>query len=82
MPVEELASGLFSVIARFFGYVLIDIMLEILVKGTGYLIIKALPFSNQKEINPDGFQVVIAGFAFWASIIALVFCVLRNMVSV
>ena len=77
MPVEELASGLFSVIGRFFGYLLIDIVLEILVKGVGYLIIKALPFSKKKEIDPEGFQVVIAGLVLWASVIALAFWIIN-----
>ena len=81
MPVEELASDLFSIIGRFFGYLLIDIVLEILVKGVGYLIIKVLPFSKQKEIDPDSFQVVLAGVAFWVLIGVMAYWAVTNMGS-
>lgn len=79
MPVEELASGLFSFLGRIFGYVLIDIVLEILVRGVGYLIIKALPFSKGKEIDPDSSWVLLVGFTFWVLIGVLAYLVVSNM---
>lgn len=79
MPVEELASGLLRIIGRFIAYMLIDLVLEILVKGLGYIIIRVLSFSKEKEINPDDFKVVLAGVVFWALIIALALWVIRSM---
>ena len=81
MPVEELASGLFGFIGRIFGYILIDIVLEILVRGVGYLIIKALPFSNNKEVDPDSFGVLMAGVIFWVLIGVLFYWVVSTMGS-
>ncbi len=65
---DELLSFVFSTIYRFFSYLLMDIILDVLIKGAGYLLIKALPFSKKKTISPDGFLSITLGLIFWVSI--------------
>ena len=82
MPVEELAAGLFSIIGRFIGYLFIEVALEILVKGVGYLIVKAMPYARTKEIDPDCFLVMFFGFVFWCLVAVLVYWLLTGTGSV
>ncbi|QBF82007.1 hypothetical protein EXU30_04295 [Shewanella maritima] len=62
MAVETVAE-IFTGVFRFLFRILNEVLLEFLLKGTGYFICR--PFS--KNINPDGFVVIIAGLVFWGS---------------
>ena len=69
MPIEDLALGLLQVIGRFVVYFLVEIVIEILVKGPGYFIVKAISSpAKRKEINVDGFSVLLAGIIFWGTV--------------
>lgn len=61
MPVEELAAGLLSAVLRVIGAILSDVVLEIIIRGPGYLICRAF----DKNIDADSVLVVVIGFAFW-----------------
>ena len=41
-----------------------DILLEILIKGPGILIMRAIP--GRRHLEPDGARVFAAGLLFWA----------------
>lgn len=68
MPLGDVVAGLFELIGRFFGQVFIEIFLEIIVRGPGYLIARL--FSGSKNTDPDGWLALLLGIAFWAVIAA------------
>lgn len=65
--VGELLGGVFRVAFHF----VVEVILELAVRGVGYLICK--PFS--KTVNPDGFVVVVVGLLFWLVVIVLAFLI-------
>lgn len=65
--VGEIVGGLFRFIARLF----VEIVLEILIKGPGYIICRQF----SKNVNPDGLAVVFVGFIFWVAIGGCVYAV-------
>ncbi|WP_051221618.1 hypothetical protein [Neptunomonas japonica] len=69
--VGELFSGIFKFIFRIF----IEVIVEILIKGLGYLIYR--PFN--KDIDPDGFKVIIVGLIFWIIILFTAYGLMTSM---
>lgn len=67
MPIDELGSGFLAAVFRFLGWIFVDVIIEILIKGLGYLICR--PF---KKVDIDSFIAVIVGLLAWAALIALV----------
>ncbi len=65
MPLGEIAAEIVSPILRFFAQIFGELILEILVKGLGYLICR--PFS--KRVDTDGAIVIVVGLFAWAGII-------------
>ena len=72
MPLGDLASGLFELVGRFIGQILIEFVFEILIQGTGYLIVKYVFFLNQREVDPDGPLATITGLSFWVAIAMII----------
>jgi len=69
MPLGEIAIELTGAVVRVIGHILIDVVLDVAVKGLGYLVCKF--FSKSPE--PDGVIVILVGVATWLVIFALVF---------
>jgi len=65
VPIAEIAGELLGGIFRLLGSFLVDVVLEILIKGLGYVLCR--PFS--KRVNPDGIVVSVAGVVGWLVII-------------
>ena len=61
MPIGEIAGEVLGVVARFLGGLIVDVVLEIAIKGPGYLICRAI----NKEIDSESGWVVIEGIGFW-----------------
>lgn len=64
MPLGEIASEVLGGVFRFVGNVLLEVILEFLIRGPGYLLCKLF----KKDIDPDGGLVVFVGIAFWVVI--------------
>jgi len=60
---EEVAVGIFKFIGRAIVQIFIELILELLIKGPGYLIIKF--FSKINEKDPRENKTVIIGLIFW-----------------
>jgi len=60
--IEDIVGGALKVVGRLLGHFLIEIIFEILLKGPGCLISKQF---TKRELDPDGFIVVITGLLFW-----------------
>ena len=60
MPLGEIAGGIIEIFWRLIA----QLFIEILVKGSGYIIVKTLTFPKPKEVNPDGGVVLFAGIVF------------------
>lgn len=61
MPLGEVAGEVVSGLARLIAHIFLDVVLEILIKGPGYVICR--PFS--RSVDVDGVMVFIAGLLFW-----------------
>jgi len=64
MPVGEIAGELLGGLLRLLVYVLVDIVFELLIKGSGYGICRIFT----KKVDPDGVAAIITGIGFWAVI--------------
>lgn len=60
--IEEVVGGVFKVVVRFLGHILLEIIFELMLKGPGYFICKLF---TKRDLDPDGFVVVLIGFLFW-----------------
>ena len=67
MPIPEIAGELISPVLRFLGYVLIDLILEVLVRGAGRIICR--PFA--RSLDADGGVVLLIGVLFWIGVCVL-----------
>ncbi|UTF60903.1 hypothetical protein [Gilvimarinus sp. DA14] len=72
MPIDEIGSGLIGAIFRFFGWLLLDVVVEVLIKGLGYLLCR--PF---KKVDPDGFTALFVGMLAWVIIIVAVIVIVK-----
>ena len=68
MPLGDIAVQVLGGVFRFIAEVFLNIVLEVLVKGPGYLICRV--FWKAEDIDPDQFKVLVAGLLFWVAIIA------------
>ncbi|GLQ30914.1 hypothetical protein [Litoribrevibacter albus] len=57
----EIVGDIFSGVFRFIIRIFADVILEILIKGFGYLIYR--PFN--KHVDPDGLKVTLVGMVAW-----------------
>lgn len=64
MPFGDIAGEIVGGIFRFLGQILLEIVLEILIKGPGHFICGKF----SRNIDPEGVMVVFAGFMFWGVI--------------
>ncbi len=69
MPLGEIAGEIFGGALRIIGWVLVEVVFEVCIKGLGYLICR--PFS--RSLNPDGMLVVVVGVAVWALILGTLY---------
>ena len=63
--IEDVVEGIFKVLGRFLGYLFLEIIFELLVKGPGYFIAKIFT-KNPPDL--DGFIVIVVGILFWSII--------------
>ncbi len=73
--IEDVFEGMFRVIGRLIGYFVIEIVFEILLKGTGYFITRLFTKNNP---NPEGLLVVFVGAVFWIIIFTLAYSIHIN----
>ncbi len=65
MPLGAIAEGTVRGTIRFFTYILIDIAIDTLIRGPGYLIMK---WAFKTSADSDSFRVLIVGMLFWGLI--------------
>ena len=63
---EDVVAGIFKFIGRAIGQIFIELILELLIKGPGYLITKFFSKTNEKE--PTENKTIIIGLLFWCFI--------------
>jgi hypothetical protein len=61
MPIGDAAGEFLGGVLRAIGNIVLEVVLEILIRGPGYLICRIF----KKDINPEGGWVIVAGLAFW-----------------
>ena len=64
MSIGEIVGELFGGVLRAVGCFVVDVVLEIAIRGPGTLIC----CSFKKNIDPDGGWVVVLGAVFWLSV--------------
>ena len=62
MPLGDIAGEVVAGTLRFLARAFLEIFVELLVKGPGYVICRAF----DEDVDPDGIRVVIFGALFWA----------------
>lgn len=65
MPLGDIAAGLLEGTWRFIVEIFLQVVLELLLKGPGYLILRYVFLRDDKDIDPDGVLVVFLGVLFW-----------------
>lgn len=60
--IDEILGGVFVSLGRILGQIFCEIIFELVLKGPGYIIVKAL---SRSDVNPDGYAVVMSGVIFW-----------------
>lgn len=76
--IEDVFEGMFRVIGRLIGYFVIEIVFEILLKGTGYFITRLFTKNNP---NPEGLLVIFVGAVFWVIVSALAYSIYVNIIA-
>ena len=76
MPIEEIAEGLFKFIGRFLLQLFLEVIVELLIKGPGYLL--ANIFVKNKP-NIDGWITIVFGLIFWLVVGVLVYFAYINL---
>jgi hypothetical protein len=66
MPLGDLAGGLIGGALRLIVQFFLEIILEIVVRGPGYLICRLF----DKDIDPEGGWVAITGIVFWIGLVS------------
>ena len=66
---EDIFEGILRGLFRFIVYIFHDVVIEIFIKGTGYLIVRC--YKRKSNIDPDGIEVAAWGIFFWISIITI-----------
>ncbi|TDR20586.1 hypothetical protein C8D91_1560 [Marinicella litoralis] len=64
MPLEILAEGFFGGLLRLIGWIFVDILFELAIRGLGYLILR--PFT---KVNVDSIACVFTGLAVWILVV-------------
>jgi hypothetical protein len=64
MPIGDAAGEFLGGMLRVIGNTVLEVVLEILIRGPGYLICRIF----KDDINPDGGWVIVAGLTFWVLI--------------
>lgn len=64
MPIGDVAVELLGGVLRAIGSIIVEVILEIAIRGPGYLFCRMV----KRDIEPDGGWVVVVGLAFWVVI--------------
>jgi len=71
MPLGDIAGGLIGGALRLIAQFFLEIILEIVIRGPGYLICRLF----RKGIDPDSGWVAVAGIVFWVTLVfGSIFC--------
>lgn len=76
--IEDVFEGLFKIVGRFIGYIIIEIVFEILIRGTGYFITKLF---TKNDPDSEGLLVVFVGFIFWIIMFGLAYSIYVNIIA-
>ncbi len=79
MPLGDLAAGLLGFVGRMLGQFVVELLLEIVVKGPGYLLARSLRRRETDRIDPDGWLAVLLGIVFWGVIGLAVYLVVSGL---
>ncbi len=77
MPLGDIAAGLLGFIGRLLGQLVIELMLEIVIKGPGYLLARSWR-RGTSPVDPDGWLVILLGILFWGLVGLAVYLIFFN----
>jgi hypothetical protein len=77
MPLDDIAGGLISGVFRVIAHILVDVVLELLIKGPGYAICRIF----RTDPDPDAGVVVFVGLLFWAIVGVIIYVAYVQVVS-
>ena len=65
MPLGDLAAGFFEILGRLLFQFFVEIILEIVIKGPGYLIAKYLLSKDREFLEQSEAGLTLIGVSFW-----------------
>lgn len=65
MPLGDIAGSIIEVLGKFIGRIFLELILELAIKGPGYIIVTTISGSKYESVDPDGWLVALAGIGFW-----------------
>lgn len=65
MPLGDIAGSILGGVVRIIAEVFVNVVLEVFIKGPGYLILKRVLLKNREEVDPDSVWVFLVGALFW-----------------
>lgn len=69
MLLDEIVEGTLRIIGRFMAYLFVEIIIELILKGPGYLIAKYVVFARRKDVDYDSWHTWLMGILFWLIVI-------------
>ena len=69
MPLGQITGEIFGHVGRLVSHFIFDLLLEIVVKGVGYVICRLF----SKSVDPDGVMVLVTGILAWILIAVVTF---------
>ncbi len=76
MPLRDSAEGIIGVLGRWIGWLFVDFALEIVLRGSGYLVVRYLVLFNRRDVDPDSDLLIVAGLLFWAIVLVAAYSIL------
>jgi hypothetical protein len=61
MPIGEIAGELLGGAVRFLGSIVVELVLEVAIRGPGYFICRLF----DEDVDPESSWVILAGVIFW-----------------
>lgn len=74
MPLGDIAGEALSGVVRFATRIFLELFVEVLLQGTGAVIIRLI----RPKADPSGLVCGLVGVAFWGCVAGAFFCVYRT----
>ena len=79
--IGDILSGIFEVFGRVVTRIVVDILFEFIIQGTGAIILRLVFFWRPTHKLPGDFACGVVGLLFWVFVCSAGFCFLGDLCS-